>query len=108
MVDWKGLYNWTMKYTDGTKPSNFKQMSKEDMEFIQNAFESVVLNEMKEIWKILDICKTPEGDSEQEINERYELLEKMSEYINKNEKRVILVKFPKIIISIQINQMLIL
>ena len=82
MVDWKGLYNWSMKYTDGTKPSDFKQMSKEDMEFIQNAFESVVLNEMKEIWKILDICKTPEGDSEQEINERYELLEKMSEYID--------------------------
>ena len=82
MVDWKGLYNWSMKYTDGTKPSNFKQMSKEDMEFIQNAFESVCLNEMKEIWKILDICKTPEGDSEQEINERYELLEKMSEHID--------------------------
>ena len=81
MVDWKGLYNWSMKYTDGTKPSDFKQMSKEDMEFIQNAFESVSLNEMKEIWKILDICKTPEGDTEQEINERYELLEKMSEYI---------------------------
>jgi hypothetical protein len=82
MVDWKGLYNWSMKYTDGTKPSNFKQMSKEDMEFIQNAFESVVLNEMKEIWKILDICKTPEGDSEEEINERYELLETMSGYID--------------------------
>ena len=82
MVDWKGLYNWSMKYTDGTKPSDFKQMSKEDMDFIQNAFESVVLNEMKEIWKILDICKTPEGDSEQEINERYDLLEKMSEYLD--------------------------
>ena len=82
MVDWKGLYNWSMKYTDGTKPSEFKQMSKEDMEFIQNAFESVCLNEMKEIWKILDICKTPEGDTEQEINERYELLEQMSEYID--------------------------
>jgi hypothetical protein len=82
MVDWKGLYNWSMKYSDGTKPSNFKQMSKEDMEFIQNAFESVCLNEMKEIWKILDICKTPEGDTEKEINERYELLEQMSEYID--------------------------
>ena len=82
MVDWKGLYNWSMKYTDGTKPSNFKQMSKEDMEFIQNAFESVCLNEMKEIWKILDICKTPEGDTEKEIDERYELLEKMSEHID--------------------------
>ena len=82
MVDWKGLFDWSMKYNDGTKPSEFKQMSKEDMEFIQNAFESVCINEMKEIWKILDIIKTPEGDSEQEINERYELLEQMSEYID--------------------------
>ena len=82
MVDWKGLYNWSMKYSDGTKPSNFKQMSKEDMDFIQNAFESVCLNEMKEIWKILDICKTPEGDTEEEINERYEILEKMGEHID--------------------------
>ena len=71
-----------MKYTDGTKPSELKQMSKEDMEFIQNAFESLCLNEMKEIWKILDICKTPEGDTEKEIKERYELLEQMSEYID--------------------------
>ena len=82
MVDWKGLYNWSMKYSDGTKPSNFSQMSKEDMDFIQNAFESVCLNEMKEIWKILDVCKTPEGDTEKEINERYEILEQMSEYID--------------------------
>ena len=57
-------------------------MSKEDMEFIQNAFENVCINEMKEIWKILDICKTPEGDTEEEINDRYELLEKMSEHID--------------------------
>ena len=49
MVDWKGLYNWSMKYNDGTKPSNFSQMSKEDMVFIQNAFESVCLNEMKDM-----------------------------------------------------------
>lgn len=82
MVDWKGLLNWSLNYSDGTKPSNFKPMSKEDMEFVQNAFESVCINEMKEIWKILDIVKTPEGDSEEEINERYEILEKMSEHID--------------------------
>ena len=82
MVDWKGLYNWTMKYTDGTKPSNFKAMSKEDMEFIENALESVVLNEMKEIWKILDECKKREGDSEKEINDRIELLNLLSSYLD--------------------------
>jgi len=66
MVDWKGLYNWTMKYNNVTKPTNLKQMPNEDIEFIQNSFESVWLNEMKEIWKILDIYKTPEGDTEKE------------------------------------------
>ena len=35
MVDWKGLYNWTMKYNNVTKPTNLKQMPNEDIEFIQ-------------------------------------------------------------------------
>ena len=38
-------------------------MSKEDMEFLQNAFESVYVNKMKEIQKILEECKKREGDS---------------------------------------------
>jgi hypothetical protein len=82
MCDWKGLLNWSLKYQDGTHPSQFKEMSKEDREFIEKAFESVTLNEMKEIWKILDIVKTPEGNSEKEISERVELLELMSNYID--------------------------
>ena len=49
MVDWQGLLNWSLQYQDGTKPSQFKQMSEEDRKFIEDAFESVVLNEMKEI-----------------------------------------------------------
>ena len=82
MCDWKGLLNWSLKYQDGTHPSQFKEMSKEDREFIEKAFESVTLNEMKEIWKILDTIKTPEGNSEKEISERIELLELMSNYID--------------------------
>ena len=49
-------------------------MSKEDMEFLQNAFESVYVNKMKEIQKILEECKKREGDSKKNINERIDLL----------------------------------
>ena len=31
MVDWQGLLNWSLQYQDGTKPSQFKQMSEEDI-----------------------------------------------------------------------------
>ena len=82
MVDWKGLLNWSLSYQDGTKPSEFKQMSEEDRKFLEDAFESVCINEMKEIWKILDTIKTREGDSEKEIEERCDLLEELSGYID--------------------------
>lgn len=74
-MDWKGLLNWSLKYQDGTKPSNLKPMSKEDREFIEKAFEEVVLNEMKEIWKVLDKLKEPEADSKEEIQKRLDLIE---------------------------------
>lgn len=82
MVDWQGLLNWSLSYQDGTKPSEFKPMSEEDRKFIENAFESVVLNEMKEIWKILDQIKKREGDSEKEIEERVELIETLATLID--------------------------
>ena len=28
-MDWRGLLNWSMQYTDGTRPSEFKEMDTE-------------------------------------------------------------------------------
>lgn len=39
MVDWPGLMNWSTKYHDGTAPSNFKQMTQADRDFLQAAME---------------------------------------------------------------------
>jgi len=74
-MDWKGLLNWTLKYQDGTVNKDLKPMSEEDRKFIEDAYESVCINEMKEIWKRLDKLKEPEGDSEEDINLRCETLE---------------------------------
>jgi len=29
-IDWSGLLKWSVNYHDGTAPSNFKPLSKED------------------------------------------------------------------------------
>lgn len=36
-VNWPGLLAWSTKYHDGTAPSQFKQMSQEDREFLEKA-----------------------------------------------------------------------
>jgi hypothetical protein len=74
-MDWKGLLNWSLKYQDGTTDKKLNPMTQDDMKFIESAFESVCVNEMKEIWKILDKLKVPETDEEADIENRCELIE---------------------------------
>lgn len=38
-LNWPGLLAWSTKYHDGTAPTRFKQMSDEDREFLEKAFE---------------------------------------------------------------------
>ena len=37
MIDWEGLLKFSLQYTDGTKESEFKPMSKEDHDFLEGA-----------------------------------------------------------------------
>jgi hypothetical protein len=39
MVDWNGLFKWSMEFQDGTRPSEFKEMSKEDKIWLQEALK---------------------------------------------------------------------
>ena len=34
MIDWEGLLKFTLKYTDGTKSSDFKEMSEGDKKWL--------------------------------------------------------------------------
>lgn len=52
MVDWNGLFKWSMNYQDGTSPTEFKEMSKEDREWLEAALKQYTFNDtdrMKEI-----------------------------------------------------------
>ena len=39
MVDWNGLFKWSMEHQDGTKPSDFKAMSEEDRKWLEAALK---------------------------------------------------------------------
>jgi len=46
MVDWNGLYKWSMQYQDdGTKPSEFKPMSPEDRKWLEEAMKHYSMND---------------------------------------------------------------
>jgi len=44
-IDWNGLFKWSVGYSDQTAPSEFKEMSKADKEFIEAAMKEMCLSE---------------------------------------------------------------
>ena len=54
MVDWNGLFKWSMDYQDGTKPSQFKEMSKEDRKWLEDALKQYTFNDAD---RLQQICK---------------------------------------------------
>ncbi|CAD7962476.1 unnamed protein product [Amoebophrya sp. A25] len=52
-VDWPGLLTWSTKYHDGTAPTEFKRMSKEDKEFLEKAMEDA-FSKIEDFNKVLD------------------------------------------------------
>ena len=46
-MEWKGLLNWSMQYTDGTRPSEFKQMDEETKNWLKEALDSMVVDQTK-------------------------------------------------------------
>lgn len=69
---------------DGEINKDLKPMSKEDFEFLQNALDEVIINEMKEIFKRLDIIKTNEIDesNEDQVQSRLIVLEELDGFLD--------------------------
>lgn len=69
-IDWPGLLKWSLKYSDGTGPSNFKALSEEDKEFLEKAFEEAA-SMMEDLNKIMEEAigqlKSPERTNESVI-----------------------------------------
>jgi hypothetical protein len=82
MVDWNGLFKWSMKYNDGTTESNFKQMTGEDKAFLENAMKSFTFNESQ---ALKDISKKLQTRSELDIVELTDTLEDLQEVLELHE-----------------------
>ncbi|TMW69309.1 hypothetical protein Poli38472_001465 [Pythium oligandrum] len=52
---WLGLMRWSMKYQDGTVPTDAKPMSKEDRDFLDKVLKEGVIDENERIKQILRI-----------------------------------------------------
>lgn len=53
MIDWEGLLKFSLKYTDGTKKSEFKEMSLEDKRWLEEAMQQYTNSEVNRIKHIL-------------------------------------------------------
>lgn len=52
---WLGLMKWSMKYSDGTAPSKFKEITKEDRDFLEKVLKEGVMDETERMRQILRI-----------------------------------------------------
>ncbi|DAZ93598.1 TPA: hypothetical protein N0F65_011782 [Lagenidium giganteum] len=85
---WLGLMKWSMKYADGTAPSEFKAMSKEDRDFLDKVLKEGVMDENERVGQILrildgespDVVFAKEDDDEQSKPEEKPSEEDLAEY----------------------------
>ena len=46
MVDWNGLFKWSMEHQDGTRPTEFKMMAAEDRKWLEEAMKQYTFNDV--------------------------------------------------------------
>jgi hypothetical protein len=78
-MDWKGLFDWSIKHNDGTRPSEFKVLSKEDRDFLEKALASFTYDEAKEMKEIINELVNHQERSEDTL---VGLIEKLSVLID--------------------------
>ena len=73
-MDWKGLFDWSMKYNDGTWPSSFEPMSKQDRDWLEKAFSEFTMNEAQEMKECLEFLMKYEHKEEEHLLEKLDKL----------------------------------
>jgi len=57
MVDWAGLFKYTMQFQDGTTPSTFTAMSAEDRAWLEAAMKQYTFNDADRLKQVIDTLK---------------------------------------------------
>ncbi|KAJ0406364.1 hypothetical protein P43SY_006972 [Pythium insidiosum] len=82
---WLGLLRWSMQYSDGTVPSEPREMSKEDRDFLDKVLKEGVIDENERMRQILRILEgehpfTVFSMAEEEVQEAKVSEEDLAEY----------------------------
>ena len=72
---WLGLMRWSMNYSDGTRPTDLKPMSKEDKEWLEQVMRECVIDEVERMKQICDLLRGGDPkeifkDAESEVVDR--------------------------------------
>lgn len=65
MVDWNGLFKWSMNHQDGTSESKFTEMSKEDRKWMEDALKQFTFNDTDRLQELCKLLPKPENTAEQ-------------------------------------------
>ena len=78
MVDWNGLFKWSMSYQDGTKQSDFKPMSEEDRKWLEAAMKQYTFNDAD---RLKEVSAELKSHLEMEAPRILELLDELTELV---------------------------
>ena len=67
-IDWTGILAWSTKHHDGTNPSNFKPMSKEDRDWLEAAMKENAVNDTDRMEEIIKDLKTRRESESKELD----------------------------------------
>ena len=65
-MNWTGLLNWSLQYTDGTRPSEFKPMDEETKQWLKEALDSMIVDDTAVLKNGCKILSEQEIGSEEE------------------------------------------
>ena len=75
MVDWNGLFKWSMAYQDGTQQSQFKPMSEEDRKWLEAAMKQYTFNDTDRLKEVCGELAAPALEKGKLLDLLDELLE---------------------------------
>ena len=83
MIDWQGLLKFTLKHTDGTKQSEFKEMSEADKKWLEEAMKHYSNSEITRIQQILQQLQQYQTLAEQDMVSALEQLQQLLDSLDK-------------------------
>lgn len=76
---WLGILKWSLAQTDGTRPSEVKAMSDIDKKWLEDAFQSITVDETKRMRELGLLIARPEDSLED--SERIAALEELQDFV---------------------------